>query len=425
MDNIWEKYKKLEIIGNLSYADVYRAKNNLTKEYVIIKEIKKIKINDDSYKNIKKEKEIIQKLKSENIVSLIEIIETQDSYFIVSELCYMSLEEYIEKRNDPLSIDELREFLLELNKGFKEMNDNNIIHKNLKLSNILLSLNKERIDKTCFKISNFRMSKLLEEELNGNPITIAPEVLKRETNLISSKSDIWSLGVIIYYLLFKEYPYNGGEYNIIKQIESKKKLNNIYSKELDDLIKKMLNPNINERISWENYFEHSFFKNNSKLNLPLFKMKCEIHSKKYNAYCSLCKHNICESCLKDHSSNKHNIILFSQIGLSQNEIKQFNNIMKNIESNLNKLSEIKNEINQLINHMKLIKDNSSIYDNDEENNFKYYYLQFLNIIKNKLKLEENIIVPEIGMKINKKVPNPEETKEKKNNNINKWELMYF
>ena len=93
--------------------------------------------------------------------------------------------------------------------------------------------------------------------------------------------------------------------------------------------------------------------------------------------------------------------------------------MKNIESNLNKLSEIKNEINQLINHMKLIKDNSSIYDNDEENNFKYYYLQFLNIIKNKLKLEENIIVPEIGMKINKKVPNPEETKEKKNNNINK------
>ena len=421
MENIWDKYKKLEIIGNISIADIYRAKNNSTKENVAIKEIKKIKIND-SNKNIIKEKEIIQKLKTENIVSLIEIIESQDSYFIISELCYMSLEEYIEKRKDPLSIDELREFLLELNKGFKEMNDNNIIHKNLKLSNILLSLNKKRMDKICFKISNFRMSKLLENELNDSPLTIAPEVLKRETNLISSKSDIWSLGIIIYYLLFKEYPYNGGEYNIIKQIESKKELNNIYCKELDDLIKKMLNPNINERISWENYFEHPFFNNNSKLNLPLFNMKCEIHSKNYNSYCSKCKHNICESCLKDHSSNEHNIILFSQIGLSQNEIKQFNNIIKDIETNLNKVNEIKNQINQIINHMKLINDNYSIYENDEENNFKYYYIQFLNIIKDKLKIEENIIVPEIGIKIEKKISN---TDKEKKDLIDKWELMYI
>ncbi len=423
MENIWEKYKKLEIIGNVSISDIYRAKNNSTKENVAIKEIKKIKIND-SNKTIIKEKEIIKKLKSENIVSLIEIIESQDSYFIVSELCYMSLEEYIEKRKDPLSIDELREFLLELNKGFKEMNDNNIIHKNLKLSNILLSLNKKRMNKTCFKISNFRMSTLLEDKLNENPLTIAPEVLKRETNLISSKSDIWSLGIIIYYLLFKEYPYNGGEYNIIKQIESKKELNKIYSKELDDLIKKMLNPNINERISWENYFEHPFFNNNLKLNLPLFNMKCEIHSKNYNAYCSKCKHNICELCLKDHSSNEHNVILFSQIGLSQNEIKQFNNIIKDIEINLNKITEIKSQINQLINHMKFINDNYSIYEKDEENNFKYYYIQFLNIINDKLKMEEHIIVPEIGIKIEKKLSNTKENKEKKDNN-NKWELMYI
>ena len=63
---------------------------------------------------------------------------------------------------------------------------------------------------------------------------MSPEVLKGQINLISSKSDIWSLGIIIYYLYFKEYPYNGGEYNIIKQIEENKKLKITNNKELDD-----------------------------------------------------------------------------------------------------------------------------------------------------------------------------------------------
>ncbi len=118
------------------------------------------------------------------------------------------------KRNNCLSIEEIKELLLDLNKGLKEMNNNNIIHRNLKPSNILLSFNKLRIDKICFKISDFGISKLLDENntlnSNGTLVTMAPEVLKRE--IISSKSDIWSLGIIIYYLYFKEYPYNGGEY---------------------------------------------------------------------------------------------------------------------------------------------------------------------------------------------------------------------
>ncbi len=104
------------------------------------------------------------------------------------------------------------------------MNDNNIIHKDLKPSYILLSLNKKRKDKISFKISDFGLSNINEGTMSskGTPLTMSPEMLKREINLISSKSDIWSLGIIIYYLLFKEYPYNGGEYNIIKQIEEKK-----------------------------------------------------------------------------------------------------------------------------------------------------------------------------------------------------------
>ena len=86
-------------------------------------------------------------------------------------------------------------------------------------------------------------------------------------------------------------------------------------------------------------------------------------------------------CLNEH--NKHNIILFSKIGLSQNEIKEFNNIIEEIEINVKKILDIKFEINEFINNIKLIHENSSIYENDNKNNYKYYSIEYLRVINEK------------------------------------------
>ena len=96
--------------------------------------INKAKIKD---KNILNEIEIMKKLKSDNSLLLIDEIETKESYYLILELCYMTLEEYIKERKDNLSIDEIREVLLELNKCLKEMKEKNILHRDLKPSNIL------------------------------------------------------------------------------------------------------------------------------------------------------------------------------------------------------------------------------------------------------------------------------------------------
>ena len=244
--------------------------------------------------------------------------------------------------------------------------------------------------------------------INGTPITMAPEVLKGQNDLISSKSDIWSLGIIIYYMLFKEYPYNGqNEYQIIQNIESNKKLKKINNKELDDLINKMLVINVNQRITWEKYFEHSFFQINTnqihiinqsnQLNLPIFNLKCEKHSNEdLIGYCPICKSNICLSCYDEHSSKFHKVLLFSQIAFNENELNQINDLTKQIENNLNKLTKIKDEINEFIKNIKLIKGNSSIYENDNENNFKLYSIECFKIINDKLKFEENIKLPILG-----------------------------
>ena len=87
---------------------------------------------------------------------------------------------------------------------------------------------------------------------------MAPEVL--EKGKFSDKSDIWSLGVIIYYLSFNEYPYNGiTEVQINKDIHSGKKLKKSNDDKLNDLLDKMLYIEPFYRINWEMYFNHPFF----------------------------------------------------------------------------------------------------------------------------------------------------------------------
>ena len=74
------------------------------------------------------------------------------------------------------------------------------------------------------------------------------------------------LGIIIYYLYFKKYPYNGkNEFALFVNIKSTIKLEIIENEELNDLMNKLLKINIKEIISWDEYFNHSFFKNKNKM----------------------------------------------------------------------------------------------------------------------------------------------------------------
>ena len=91
--DIWKKYKKLGIIGLGAFGHVYKAKYN--NEYFAIKEIPKIKIDE---KKFLREIEVMKKMKCDNSVKFIESVETEESFYIVSELCRLSLAEYLNMR---------------------------------------------------------------------------------------------------------------------------------------------------------------------------------------------------------------------------------------------------------------------------------------------------------------------------------------
>ena len=128
-------------------------------------------------------------------------------------------------------------------------------------------------------------------------------------------------------------------YYYLMIINSNKKLKLSNYNKLNDLVNKMLKININERISWDEYFNHPFFNQD---NIQLFKFNCDKHSKIINNYCKECKKNICDNCIEEHLT--HNIIPFNKIGLNDNEIKRIENIFKEIDNNLNIFNKMKKDI---------------------------------------------------------------------------------
>ena len=108
------------------------------------------------------------------------------------DLCINNLENYVKSRENEITINEIKEVLIQLNNVFKIMNDKKIIHRDLKPSNILISL--DRLDKCIIKLSDYgsnnfiNLSKTITNQINETPLTMAPEILNGDN--YNFKSDI-------------------------------------------------------------------------------------------------------------------------------------------------------------------------------------------------------------------------------------------
>ena len=275
-------YSDIQRIGGGTFGTVYRAKNKKTLHYVAIKEIDKHRLPKEQ---IVREIEMMNKMKNENSICIKDTIDSTDYFYIIMDLCGFNLEEHLKMRETSVSIDEIRYIFLQLNNVFKIMKANNLVHRDLKTSNILIA--NQRLDKSTIKLSDYGSSREVggTKTFSGTLTTIAPEIINDEDDI--SKCDLWSIGVIIYYMCFKEYPYSGkNEHKLFLEIKSGKKLNTIENDELNDLVKKLLVMNVKERISWDEYFNHPFFKSNDesieKLKQKIKLLENELKVNKYN-----------------------------------------------------------------------------------------------------------------------------------------------
>ena len=134
---------------------------------------------------------------SPNIVKFIDTVESNKNYYIVQEICEGDLEDVLKKKKK-LSEEEALKIMKDLLNGFISLLKEGIIHRDLKLGNIMYAKNQ-------YKIGDFGLAKknkhinMKNSSLVGTPLYMAPEILKSMN--YTSKCDIWSLGIIYYELL--------------------------------------------------------------------------------------------------------------------------------------------------------------------------------------------------------------------------------
>ena len=273
-DNPSKKYKVLDLLGSGSFGKVFKAVNTLTKNLVAIKKTKKyLKKNidgDETYVNVKNEIEILKKLSHPNIVKIYEVYDIREYYFQINEYCkYTDLYNYFKFH---LSEKQICIILYQILSGVLYLHENNIIHRDIKLENIMVDhIEKDQYTSEPYffiKIADFGSSKYFTKEKKENQIIgtcyyIAPEVIKKNYN---EKCDIWSVGVVLYMLIAKKAPFEGKDpQQIFEKItdeeynkHSRKLLD--FSDEVRDLLDKLLEKNVKKRLSAREALDHPWFK---------------------------------------------------------------------------------------------------------------------------------------------------------------------
>lgn len=255
------------IIAKGKYSEIYKTSNDKNEIYAIKiinkkKILETLNINSNDLENIIQEKLKLMKIcekKSDSTIKIIQFINNKTNYYFVMEYCDSNLREYFQnnKFEKGLDVNAIRDIFNKLNKALVVMNNNNIFHGDLKPEHILISEKDE--NNIEFKFTDFFNFNSIIKKYS---IYTAPEIQNstKENNSFDIKSDLWSIGLILYELYFGKIPFEMEDIQKMKDKNYKIRLSKA-DKEINfnDLIEKLLKINVNERISFNDYLNHNFW----------------------------------------------------------------------------------------------------------------------------------------------------------------------
>lgn len=246
-------------IGKGSFSSIYLGYHKSTGEQVAVKKMELDSIKKISSR-IRKEIKICKELCHENIVKTYDVIYDRKggNVYLILEYCSKGdLSEFLKGR--ALKEKHVKSFMRQISFGLKYLLTHNIIHRDLKPQNILIN------NDGILKIADFGFARYLEKNslidtLCGTPLYMAPEIIRKKK--YNEKADLWSVGIIMYQMLFGQRPYNAKNiFDLIGQIEKNTPL--YIPSEISSSGKSLLNQLLVEdptnRISWEEFFNHKWF----------------------------------------------------------------------------------------------------------------------------------------------------------------------
>ena len=258
-------------IGGGAYGEVYRGNhyvNNTLGEVVAIKCVYRdqiLKVGEELYQSIGSEVNILQQfadLQPPHIIRIFDAFETGEYIYIVLEFCNQgNLKDVMDKAGGKIPETTAVPIFLQVLQAVAFLSSNNITHRDIKPENVFIKDGEYKLGDF-----GFATAKKTLNQFAGTYPYMAPEIVGDEPNY-NKQVDIWALGVMLHEMLFCDYPFKGGEIQMIKAV-----LNNEYiipnspviSEPCKDLLRACLIKDPLKRITAEQMLNHPLF---SHLNI--------------------------------------------------------------------------------------------------------------------------------------------------------------
>ncbi|MGH2331016.1 Stk1 family PASTA domain-containing Ser/Thr kinase [Thermoanaerobacter mathranii] len=248
------RYEILEEIGEGGMAKVYKAKCHLLNRIVAIKILRpEFAADEDFVKKFRRESQAAASLSHPNIVSIYDVGQEGDIYYIVMEYINgHTLKKLISENGGPLEVKRAIEIARQVCKALDHAHKNRIIHRDIKPQNILVT------EEDVAKVTDFGIARAA----NGSTITYTGDVVgtayyfspeQAKGGIVDERTDIYSLGIVLYEMLTGKVPFEGDSpisvalKHIQEEIIPPSRLNEKVPKELDQIVLKATQKDVNLR----------------------------------------------------------------------------------------------------------------------------------------------------------------------------------
>lgn len=254
------QYRVLKLLGKGGMGNVYLAEDPILKRRVAIKTLRpELAMHQVSKERFLREACMVSAIKHEHIVTIYNVGEEQGIPYLAMEyLEGQSLEEIIQKKKR-LNWIQIMRLGREIARGLAVAHANGLIHRDVKPANIWLEVIDKQAGKTRLKLLDFGLARYVQQEggvtqagmVVGTPHYVSPEQARGRE--LDPRSDLFSLGVVLYRLCTRKYPFEGEDtLALLTSLAVDDPLPMRHHKpeipqELDDFVLRLLAKNPNDR----------------------------------------------------------------------------------------------------------------------------------------------------------------------------------